>query len=66
MSEMTEPWASGDLPSSGQGACSPVTLIERRAFCIEPGIELIRHRAGCRPVYDSKHDKGGAAKQKGV
>src|SRR6516162_1569557 len=58
--------ALGNCRGKTVDTTSPVPLIERCTFCIEPGIELIRHRAGCRPVYDSKHDECGAAKQKGV
>ena len=51
---MTEPWSSGDLPP-GQGACSPVTLIEGSTFCIsEPGGDIVPDRSQGLFVRDTR------------
>jgi len=50
----TEPWSSGDLPP-GQGACSPVTLIEGSTFCIsEPGGDVMPDRSQGLFVRDTR------------
>jgi len=51
---MTEPWSSGDLPP-GQGACSPVTLLEGSTFCIsEPGGDIVPDRSQGLFVRDTR------------
>ncbi|MGH3301397.1 MAG: amylo-alpha-1,6-glucosidase [Streptosporangiaceae bacterium] len=51
---MTEPWSSGDIPP-GQGACSPVTLIEGSTFCIsEPGGDVVPDRSQGLFVRDTR------------
>jgi glycogen debranching enzyme len=51
---VTEPWSSGDLPP-GQGACSPVTLIEGSTFCIsEPGGDIVPDRSQGLFVRDTR------------
>jgi glycogen debranching enzyme len=51
---MTESWSSGDLPP-GQGACSPVTLIEGSTFCIsEPGGDVVPDRSQGLFVRDTR------------
>jgi hypothetical protein len=56
------PHALGDCRRERIDTTRPVTFVECRALCIEPGIELVRHRAGGGPVDDRKYDDGGATK----
>jgi len=51
---VTEPWSSGDTPP-GQGACSPVTLIEGSTFCIsEAGGDIVPDRSQGLFVRDTR------------
>jgi glycogen debranching enzyme len=51
---VTEPWSSGGLPP-GQGACSPVTLIEGSTFCIsEAGGDIVPDRSQGLFVRDTR------------
>jgi glycogen debranching enzyme len=51
---VTEPWSSGSLPP-GQGACSPVTLIEGSTFCIsEAGGDIVPDRSQGLFVRDTR------------
>jgi len=51
---MTEPW-SPENPPPGQGACSPVTLIEGSTFCIsEPSGDVVPDRSQGLFVRDTR------------
>ena len=43
-----------------------VVLLERRNGCLEPGVELVRHGAGCRQYMTTNTTTADAIKQKGV
>jgi glycogen debranching enzyme len=50
----TEPWSTGEIPP-GQGACSPITLIEGSTFCIsETGGDIVPDRSHGLFVRDTR------------